>query len=609
MNDASASPGNALVRKILPDGTLATVIGGLNGGVRLAIDARNNLYLTDGLFVRKISQDGTTSLIAGNGSSTSSGDEGPATSAGLGSPSAIAVDNSGNMYIATNEYVVEDDDVEHGRVRIVTPDGIIHAFAGTGVDGYSGDGGSAVSAQISAWLPEIVADAAGDVFIVDALSHTIRKVTPDGKIASLITVDESGCYLQGVGPYICAGDLALDASSQMYIVGEYNPVIQRLGADGSLTTIAGGGQPQIGDGGMATSALLAGPLGVAVDSGHNVYIGDAQNNRIRKVAPNGTITTVAGNGQARLPGDPVTDGVPALSVPLACAAALSCKGIATDAAGNLYFSDNDRVRKVSPAGMITTVAKVVAHGLVSDGTNIYVAAPFADQILKIAPDGTQRVVAGTGVYGHAGDGGPGNAAQLYVPTDVAVDGSGNVYIAENYVANPQSDAGRVPSRRSLAAGARKAPTGARRLGESWPEPGDCRRQRGNLYVAEYDSGQIRSITPDGLISTIAGCICQLGPASSCAGYSGDGGPATAAQFRGRRGMVVRSRRRDLCQRQREQRHSRDPSGAIDPPTVCDWEAEAAAFPFRGPPWTRRARGWPPKCSQTGVRKISRNSCA
>ena len=138
--------------------------------------------------------------------------------------------------------------------------------------------------------------------------------------------------------------------------------IQMLGADGSLATIAGGGTQNIGDAGPATSAVLASPLGIAVDSSHNVYIADSAHSRIRKVAPNGTIGTAAGNGSVRLPGDLGVDTGSALTVSLACASTPTCKGMAVDSAGNFFFTDYDRVRKVTTDGLISTVAKVTWSG-------------------------------------------------------------------------------------------------------------------------------------------------------------------------------------------------------------------------------------------------------
>jgi hypothetical protein len=540
-NVASGRVDNTTVRKIAPDGTISTVVTGLNAGsrvnhVELAVGSGNDLYIIDGSYIRKLSADGKVSLVAGNGTETFSGDGAPALNAGLGIPVAIAVDDAGNLYIAADQYEPTEDDYEHGRVRVVTPDGMINSFAGTGNDGYSGDGGSASLAQISYWIPALAVDGAGNVLIVDAGNHAIRKITPDGTITSLQTQDQSGCYLRGSGPYICAGDIAVDSQSRIYIVGQYNRYIQMLGDDGRLTTIAGAGAgpDDIGDGGPAISAPLANPLGIAVDASHNVYIGDELHNRIRRVAPDGTITTAAGNGAVDLSGavDPVVDGVPAVSVPLSCASAFSCKGIATDAAGNFFFTDGDRVRKVSSSGIITTAAHVSAHGLASDGRNLFIADPSGGRIRKLAADGTLTTIAGNGTYGHAGDGGQATSAQLFVPVNVAVDGAGNLYIAENYQTRIRkvTPDGTIST---IAGAGNLTGEGIAAVSASLAQDvGIAADRDGNVYIAELENDRIRKISTDGIITTIAGGVCRLTPNNPCAGYIGDGGPAANAQLSG-----------------------------------------------------------------------------
>jgi trimeric autotransporter adhesin len=535
-NTASGGVDNALVRRITPDGTITTVIDGLNTGsrandVRLAVDGGNNLYVVDGSRIRKLSPDGRVVVVAGTGSETYSGDGGPAINAGLGLPMAIAADASGNIYITSDEFV--DCGYLHGRVRVVSPDGIIKPYAGTGVDGYSGDGGPATAAQLGSWLPAIAVGSGGDLLIADSTNHAIRKITPDGTITSLETQDQSGCYLQGPGPYICAGDVAVDSAGRVYIVGQYNGLIQLLGADGSLTTVAGGGPGAIGDGGPATSAPLDTPLGIAVDGSHNVYIADVEHSRIRKVAPDGTITTVAGNGVARLPGDAVVDGGPAINAPLACASTPTCKGMAADAAGNFFFTDNDRVRRVSPDGVITTVANVFAGGLASDGKSLYIPDIYGARVLKLAPDGTLTTVAGNGTNGHSGDGGQALNAQLYLPVDIALDGAGNIYIAEYYETRIRkvSPDGTIVT---IAGGGNLTGEGIPATSASLvPDVGIAADLAGNVYVAEYDTfDRIRKISTDGIITTIAGGLCRQSSSDPCIGYVGDGAPATSDQMWG-----------------------------------------------------------------------------
>jgi trimeric autotransporter adhesin len=542
-NAASGLVGDAAVRKIARDGTINTVLIGLNPGsrqgiVRLAVDGGNNLYIIDGFYIRKLATDGTISTVAGNGAARYSGDGGLAINAGLGNPRAIAVDGSGNLYIATEGYDPVFESYAHSRVRVVTTDGKINLFAGTGVDGDSGDGGPAAAAQIG-YVPAVAVDGAGSVLIVDSISHKIRKVTPDGIITSVQTQDQSGCYLQGSGPYICAGDVAVDEAGRVYIVGQYSGYIQMLGADGSLTRIEGGGPGTIGDGGPATSAPLDNPLGLAVDASHNVYIADAAHGRIRKVTPAGIIATVAGNGAARLPGDAAIDGEPALNVPLACASTPTCKSIAVDSAGNFYFADYDRIRKVSAAGVISTVANITWADLTSDGKNLYIADILGGRVLKLTPDGTLSTVAGGG--SQSGDGGQATGTQLNFPADVAVDGAGNLYIAEIYPGRVRKVAtdGTITTIAGTGTPGYSGDGGLAINAQLATDLGIAADAAGNVYIADYENNRVRKVTTDGIITTIAGGGCRLSP-NDCTGYGGDGGPATSAQLWGPARLAVDS---------------------------------------------------------------------
>ncbi len=538
VNDGNLASGTIAdtVRKITPDGTITTVAIGLNTGSRdnsprFAVDNQNNLYIIDGSRILMLSADGSSNTVAGNGTEDYSGDGGLAINAGIGIPRSLAVDSAGNLYIAADIYEADEDDFVSVRVRVVTRDGIIGPFAGTEGYGYSGDGGPASAAQLSRWISSVAVDGAGDVFIVDAGNHAVRKVTPDGLISSLQTEDQSGCYLTGSGPYICARDIAIDGAGQIYLEGQYSPYIQMLGADGSLKTISGLGPANIGDGGLAINAQVGNPLGIAVDGAHNVYIADLSNNRIRKVTPDGQISTFAGNGRSS--NGPGTDGGSALNEPLSCGPADSCKGIAIDNAGNLFFTDGDRVRKVSAGGTITTAATITSHGLATDGKNVFITDPFGARVLKLATDGTLTTVAGNGTYGHAGDGGPATSAQLFVPVDVAMDGAGNLYIAENYQSwirkvAPDGTINTIGGNGTIDG--LLADGGLATQARFAPDLGIAADRAGNLYVAEYEFDRIRKISTGGILTTIAGGTCRLTPFNPCAGYTGDGGPATSAQL-------------------------------------------------------------------------------
>jgi uncharacterized protein (TIGR03437 family) len=319
--------------------------------------------------------------VAGTGSTGFSGDGGPATSARLYWPYGVTVDGSGNIYIA---------DWSNNRVRKVSPSGIISTVAGTGTAGYAGDGGPATSANLNSPYGTAV-DGSGNLFIADENNNRIRKVSPSGIITTVAGTGSSSFSGDG-GPATSAQlnsphNVTLDGSGNLYFSDSSNNRIRKVSSTGIISTVAGnGGSSSSGDGGPATSAQLNWPHGVALDGSGNLYIGDYDNNRIRKVSSSGIITTVAGTGTGGFSGD----GGPATSAQL-----YNPNGVVLDGSGNLYFSDfsNNRIRKVSPSGIITTVA-------------------------------------GTGSSGFSGDGGPATSAQLSEPSGLAMDGSGNLFIAD-----------------------------------------------------------------------------------------------------------------------------------------------------------------------------------
>lgn len=330
-------------------------------------------------------QPGTIVTIAGNGNSTYSGDGGSATNAALSRPLAVAVDNSGNVYIA---------DRSNNRVRKVDPNGVISTIAGTDRHHYNGDDIPATSATLSA--PTAVAiDSTGNVYIADDAHLRVRKISPNGII----------------------------------------------------TTFAGGQWGDSGDGGPAIDAQFKSLTGVAVDSFGNVYIVDSNNGRVRKVDPAGVITAFAGSGRCCNRGD----GGPALQAYLS-----NPTGVATDAAGNVYIVDTygvRGVRKVTLDGIITTIAGTGQDGYYGDGGpatsarlfwprdvavddkgNVFIADTGNSSIRKVDANGTISTFAGIGkrTYGYAGDGGPATSAEFRSPNGIAVDGAGNVYIADTY---------------------------------------------------------------------------------------------------------------------------------------------------------------------------------
>ena len=326
---------------------------------------------------------GIISTVAGDGNIGYTGDGGPATSATLGSANGIVVDKAGNIYFTDSIFSV---------VRKVNSKGIISTFAGGGAASL-GDGGPATSARLSFQGPHagLAVDGVGNVYIADYIDSRIRKVDTSGNITTV------------------AG----------------NSTSPGLGAFS-------------GDGGLATSAGLNSPTGIAFDSAGNMYIADYGNSRIRKVDTHGIITTFAGIGNSGASDS--GDGGPATQAQLG-----SPYDVAVDGKGNVYIADSEHIREVNSSGTISTAAHgffgtcvltptpaanadVAANGFALDSAgNLYIADKTADCVQELETDGLVSTVAGGGAT--MGDGGPATSALLISPAAVALDSGGNLYIA------------------------------------------------------------------------------------------------------------------------------------------------------------------------------------
>ncbi len=491
----------------------------------LAVDSACNLYIVNNgnLRIRKVAN-GVITTVAGNGTQGFSGDNGPATSAQLklynsGYPNGVAVDSAGNVYIV---------DSGNKRIRKVS-NGVITTVAGNGMSGFSGDNGPAASAELNE--PEgIAADSSGNLYIADWQNNRIRMVS-NGVISTVAGTGTRG--FSGDGGLSTSAQLAypqsvaVDSAGNLYIADTSNSRIRKV-SNGAIATVAGnGGFGFSGDGGPATSAQVNGPVSVAVDSAGNLYIADQPNQRIRKVS-NGVITTVVGGGAY------IGDNGPATSAQFAVA------GLAVDSAANLYIADssNNRIRKVSN-GVITTVAGNGTQGFSGDGGpatsaqfyelggvavdsagNLYIADSANCRIRKVT-NGAITTVAGNGTQGFSGDGGPATNAQLYYPGSVAVDSAGNLYIAD-------SDNFRI---RKVSNGVITTVAGNGTFGSSGDGGpatsaelipyGVAVDSGGNLYIADGFNHRIRKVS-NGVITTVAG--------DGVPGFSGDNGPAISAQL-------------------------------------------------------------------------------
>ncbi len=540
---------NNCIRKVTVSGTISTVAGdgtagfsgdrgpaaeaqlNLPGGV--AADSARNLYIADtnNHRIRKITAAGIIDTVAGNGTLGFNGDGGPATAAQLNLPWGVAADSAGNLYIA---------DTNNLRIRKVTVAGIISTVAGNGSAGFYEYSGTATEVPLG--FPYGVAvDAAGNFYATDTKNHCVRKVTTDG-IISIVAGDGTEGFSGDGGPATAARldspyGVAADSAGNIYIADTNNDRIRELTSAGMITTVAGvGGVSFSGDSGPATLAQLGGPYGVAADSAGNLYIADTSNSRIRKVTPAGTISTVAGDGTEGFSGD----GGPATAAQLH-----TPSGVAADSAGSIYIADtgNVRIRKVTPAGVISTVAGNGAFGFSGDGGpaiaaqlahpygvaadssgNIYIADHSNNRIRKVTAAGVISTVAGKGTTGFSGDGGPATAAQLARPYGVAVDSTGNLYIADywNLRIRKVTTAGIISTLAGSGGDGFSGDGGLATAAYMTGPTGVAADFAGNIYIADYWNGRIRKVTAGGIIDTAAG--------DGTDGFSGDGGPATAAQL-------------------------------------------------------------------------------
>ena len=329
------------VRQEPANGTISTVAGNGSPGYSgdggaatsaeimnpagVAVDSAGNLYIADAsnYRIRKVAANGVISTVAGNGNPGYSGDGGPATSATMMHPAAVAVDVAGNLYIA---------DSGNSSIRKVAVSDTISTVAGGGIagysggssGGYSGDGGPATDASLD-YPSGVATDLAGNLYIADTYNQRIRKVAVDGTISLVAGNGNAGYSGDGAAAsnatlYYPAG-VTVDSAGALYIADSANHRVRKVAASGVISTVAGNGSPGYsGDGGPATMAMLMHPAGVAVDAAGNLYIADSSNNRVREVAADGTISTVAGDGARNV----------SLYDP---------SSVALDPAGNLFIAD------------------------------------------------------------------------------------------------------------------------------------------------------------------------------------------------------------------------------------------------------------------------------
>lgn len=503
------------IRKVLPGGTITTlatcpqICGGVAGGV-LALDTASDLFVASSAEAWKVSPGGGVTEIAGMPCCLGgySGEGGPATAAILGRIGGIAVSSEGELYIA---------DVVNSRIFRIAADGTIH----TSTSGLPGPGGLAFDAadnlyfaELGNWIDTlaIVGNASGNILTsrLTGDGRLLRKIAPDGTITTVAGTGAEEYSGDGHASTTAQLDapwgIAADSSGTIYISDSGNHTVRRIDASGIITTVAGTAEfGSGGDGGLATRAQLAQPLGIAVDGAGNLFIAECLGARIRRVSASGIITTVAGTGRTGYSGD----GGPAVNAQLACP-----HGVAADGAGNVYITDTDNQR-----------------------------------LRKVGVDGTISTVAGNGSQGFAGDGGPAASAQLFAPTSLALDPAGSLYIADtgnNRIRKISRD-GTISTvagggQSTLSSGNDGIQATAAVLGT--PQ-GVAVDSAGNLYIGDTQGNHIRRVSPDGIISTIAGralygylAYFDGNMDLYLRGYTGDGGPAITAQLGMPYGLAV-----------------------------------------------------------------------
>ncbi len=550
------------------------------GGV--AVDSSGNVYFCDAgnYRVRKISPDGTIQTIAGNGVQGYAGDNGPALFAEVNTTHGILPLPDGSILFS---------DWGNNRVRKISPAGIISTFAGNGQGQYAGDGGPAQNASLL-HPAGLSMDQAGNIFIADQNNGRVRKVAPSGVISSVgdvngcptgVAADGNGGVLvadpclrlirdfnangtithiggngtaqnepsgEG-GPATAASfdewSIALASDKNLYISAPDYGRVYRISPAGIFDIVAGNGQYRASPSGTpASQATLDQNWGISFDAAGNLYIADSALNRIRRVDTKGTISTIAGTNRWGYQGDggPATEAI--LNTP---------RGLRPDSIGNLYFADwgNNVIRRIDINGTITTVAGsgraqysgdggsatsatlYAPGGVVADSAgNLYIADAGNNRVRKVDIHGMISTIAGTGQPGSLGDNGPAIQAQLNGPLDVAIDGSGNLFVAEYNghrvrEITPGGTITTVAGNGALRFGGDNGPATAASI--AFPSAIEVAAD-GSIYIADTFNQRVRLVSPDGIITTVAG--------SGAYGFSGDGNLATLASFTDIRGVAV-----------------------------------------------------------------------
>ena len=493
-----------------------------------AFDASGNLYIADtqNHTIRKMTPSGAVTTLAGLAGIKGSRD-------GLGSaarfylPYGVAVNASGNVYVA---------DQRNHTIRKITPSGLVTTLAGqAGSSGAAdGTGGAARFYDPSG----VATDVSGSIYVADNFNATIRKITQAGVVTTLAGSAGQSGHVDGKGAearFYHPGAVATDASGNVYVAED--SMIRKITPQGVVTSLAGDSMGHGNRDGTGSAASFNYPSGIALDSAGNVYVADTDGGTIRRVTPAGVVTTLAGSeafGSVDGTGSAATFARPT--------------GVAVDPAGNVIVTEEGSVlRRVTPTGVVTTIAGLAnAYGNV-DGKglnarfylpvgvatdrlgNVYVADAYASTIRKITPAGEVSTLAGLETVKGTADG-QGSAARFNAPWSVAVDGAGNVYVADmnNHTIRRITSSGAVTTLAGLA-GSYGSADGTGSAARFYGPAGVATDGSGNVYVADSGNDTIRRVTPSGVVTTLAGLAGS---------YESADGTGSAARFRNPQGVAT-----------------------------------------------------------------------
>ena len=517
-----ADTGNNTIRVITPGGVSSTLAGvpgvagsgdGTGSGATfnqptgITLDSATNLYVTDfgSSTIREVTLSGEVTTIAGTAGVTGSANN-TGTNALFFHPMGIAADRGGNLYVA---------DYGNQLIREITTAHVVSTFAGqAGVVGTTNGAGTGASALFNE--PEgVTVDAAGNVYVADTGNAAIRMITPAGAVSTLAGSPGALGSIDGVGSnalfYQPVG-IAISASSNLYVADAFYNTLRQVSPDGTVLTIAGLPGTSGNIDGAGSLARFSGPQGLAIDPFGTLYIADTVNSTIRRMNGSSMVSTLAGSASAASSNGMTTSA--RLYFP---------ENLAADASNNVYVADtqNSVIRQISPAGAVSILAGMPGvfgsvdgaaanasfngpQGVAVVGSgNVYVADTGNSTIRKISGGATSTFAGSPGNPGNADGSGP--TVQFYEPQGVAVDGSGNVYVADTW---------NHTIRKLTPGGASTTLAGMADVFGSFDGAGSAARFNnpsgitvdggGNLYVTDCNNDTIRKITSAGVVTTIAG---------------------------------------------------------------------------------------------------------